>query len=158
MCGLAAGESYIADIARIASAPCRKRARCAHLVAGSLADADVAIICVLHRSASPRILIYRSSAAVDLARFRHQGMLVILESTTYPGTTRRFCFRVFSRMATSSARMFCGFFPGTCRSGNKQYTINNTPKVVGGVTQCLPGTGSLHTIVERTVPVSPCNR
>ena len=157
---LAAGESYIADIApdRIRAVSEAGTLR-ASWSPDPLADADVAIICVptpLSKSKDPDIS-FIVAAVEDLARFRHQGMLVILESTTYPGTTEEILLpRIQQNGYIVGKDVFVAFSPERVDPGNKQYTISNTPKVVGGVTpNCLRLAQALYdTIVERTVPVS----
>jgi len=157
---LAAGESYIADIAadRIRAVSDAGTLRASWLP-DPLADADAAIICVptpLSKSKDPDIS-YIVAAVENLARYRHQGMLVILESTTYPGTTEEILVPSIQQNGYIVGEdIFVAFSPERVDPGNKRYTISNTPKVVGGVTPtCLRLAQALYdTIVERTVPVS----
>ncbi len=102
-----------------------------------LADADVIIICVptpLSSDCSPDMTAVQH-AVEDVARFAKPGVLVILESTTYPGTTDNFVRPVLEASGQQIDRdFFLAFSPERIDPGNQQYKLRNTPKVVGGVT------------------------
>ncbi len=105
--------------------------------AAVLAEADAIVICVptpLSADGSPDMTAVRH-AVEDVARFAKPGVLLILESTTYPGTTDNL---VRSSLEASGRQIdrdfFLAFSPERIDPGNQQYTIRNTPKVVGGVT------------------------
>ncbi|MHB1319144.1 MAG: nucleotide sugar dehydrogenase, partial [Anaerolineae bacterium] len=154
------GESYIADVSASAVAALLEAGRlCASAEPSPLGGADAVIICVptpLSKSKDPDIA-YIVNAMDDLARYRHPGLLVILESTTYPGTTEEILLpRIQSNGYAVGQDVFVAFSPERVDPGNKTYTIRNTPKVVGGVTDsCLGLAQALYdTVVERTVPVS----
>jgi UDP-N-acetyl-D-glucosamine dehydrogenase len=155
-----AGRSYISDVpdevvAELAAA--KRLSTSAEFT--PLAEADAVIICVptpLNKTKDPDIS--RILAAADaLAEHLHPGMLIVLESTTYPGTTEEV---LLPRLQHNSFRIgediFLAFSPERVDPGNKVYTTRNIPKVVGGLTPaCLEvGTALYATAIERVVPVS----
>ena len=78
---------------------------------------------------------YVMSAAEAVARQAHAGLLVVLESTTYPGTTKELLQPAFEKMGfTIGVDVFLAFSPERVDPGNPRYNTKNTPKVVGGVT------------------------
>jgi UDP-N-acetyl-D-glucosamine dehydrogenase len=78
---------------------------------------------------------YVQAATNAVARNAHAGMLVVLESTTYPGTTREVLQPVFEAQGLVVGEdIFLAFSPERVDPGNTQYHTKNTPKVVGGVT------------------------
>jgi UDP-N-acetyl-D-glucosamine dehydrogenase len=104
------GESYIGDVpaASVSALVDSGRFR-ASTGPAPLAHADAAIICVptpLSKSKDPDIS-YIVSAVEDLARYRHPGLLVILESTTYPGTTEEILSCRASRQTVTSSDRMC---------------------------------------------------
>jgi nucleotide sugar dehydrogenase len=105
--------------------------------AAVLAEADAIVICVptpLSADGSPDMTAVQH-AVDDVARFAKPGVLVILESTTYPGTTDNLIRPVLEASGWQIDRdFFLAFSPERIDPGNPQYTIRNTPKVVGGVT------------------------
>ncbi|MBI4305708.1 MAG: nucleotide sugar dehydrogenase [Chloroflexi bacterium] len=128
----------------------------------SLSSADVVIVCVPTPLSKTKVpdLSYIIAASDEIAAHLRPGVLVVLESTTYPGTTEEL---VLPRLAGSNGRslivgrdFFLAFSPERIDPGNRTYSIRNTPKVVGGVTaSCLEVAKSLYgTIVEQVVPVS----
>jgi len=154
------GQSHIGDVPDRALLP--------HVRAGklratadysALASVDAVLICVptpLSKSKDPDISFI--VAAVDaLAPQLHKGMLVVLESTTYPGTTQELLVpRLDGKQWTIGQDLFVAFSPERVDPGNRYYNIQNTPKVVGGVTpSCLEVASTLYeAVVERVVPVS----
>ncbi|MCC6801776.1 MAG: nucleotide sugar dehydrogenase, partial [Anaerolineae bacterium] len=87
----------------------------------------------------------------------HEGMLIILESTTYPGTTEEIILpRLASNGFQVGENVFVAFSPERIDPGNKSYGVRNTPKVVGGFTpHCTEVTVALYsTAIDRVVPVS----
>ncbi|KJK13554.1 UDP-N-acetyl-D-glucosamine dehydrogenase [Terrabacter sp. 28] len=103
----------------------------------ALSNADVIVVCVptpLSSDGGPD-LTYIESAARTIARVASPGTTVILESTTYPGTTEE----IFAPLVTAGGLMldvdvFIAFSPERVDPGNPTYGIRNTPKVVGGLT------------------------
>jgi UDP-N-acetyl-D-glucosamine dehydrogenase len=120
---------------------------------------DVAIICVptpLSKTRDPDIS-YVLAAGEGVASHVHPGMLIVLESTTYPGTTEELLRPMLERGGLQVGRdFFLAFSPERIDPGRTDYTIRNTPKIVGGVTPtCLKVACALYrTVVERVVPVS----
>ncbi len=78
---------------------------------------------------------YVQAATATLVRQAHPGLLVVLESTTYPGTTREVLQPVFEKAGFVVGRdVFLAFSPERVDPGNPKYHTKNTPKVVGGIT------------------------
>src|SRR5262245_55698745 len=112
----------------------------------ALDDRDVVIICVptpLRKSRDPDIS-YVTAAANDVAgRFR-PGQLVILESTTYPGTTEELLVPLFeARGARLGVDCFLAFSPERIDPGNARFRMKDIPKIVGGVTEACTGLAAL---------------
>jgi nucleotide sugar dehydrogenase len=102
-----------------------------------LAEADVAVICVptpLSDDGGPDLRAVNAAVA-DVARHLHPGMVVVLESTTYPGTTDEEVRPVLEAGGLLAGRDFhLAFSPERIDPGNPVYGMRNTPKVVGGHT------------------------
>jgi UDP-N-acetyl-D-glucosamine dehydrogenase len=121
---------------------------------------DVAIICVptpLNKTRDPDVR-YIIASGEALAQHIHPGMLVVLESTTYPGTTEELLLPLLvegSRLKVGED-LFVAFSPERIDPGNERFTVENTPKVVGGVTAaCREAAAALYgQIIGRIVPVS----
>ncbi|HCL50318.1 MAG TPA: UDP-N-acetyl-D-glucosamine dehydrogenase, partial [Clostridiaceae bacterium] len=80
-------------------------------------------------------LSYVVNSSKSVAKYAHKGMLVILESTTYPGTTEEVLKPIFEEKGLKCGENFyLAFSPERVDPGNKQYKTKNTPKVVGGCT------------------------
>lgn len=78
---------------------------------------------------------YVESSAKEIARYAHSGMLVVLESTTYPGTTEEIVKPTLeARGFTCGEDIFIAYSPERVDPGNKDFNTKNTPKVVGGIT------------------------
>ncbi|MFN8481546.1 MAG: nucleotide sugar dehydrogenase [Anaerolineae bacterium] len=136
--GLQRGESYIQDV------PSEKVHR---LVVGSrltatsdygvLADTDIIFVCVptpFDRMRTPDLGPVQS-AAEGLAPYLRPGQLVILQSTTYPGTTEEFVMPILERGGLRAGCDFhLAFSPERIDPGNPHFTVANTPKVIGGLT------------------------
>lgn len=127
--------------------------------AAVLQSADAAIICVptpLSKTRDPDIS-YIVAAVDQIMRHAHRDMLVVLESTTYPGTTDEL---LLSRIEAAGFRVgtdfFLAFSPERVDPANPIYGVRNTPKVLGGATPaCLNVAMALYShAVERLVPVS----
>ena len=157
---LLAGRSYIADVPNVELADLIEKRRFVPITDFSrLGTMDVVIICVptpLNKTKDPDIS-FVASAADYLARYIHKQQLVVLESTTYPGTTREFLMpRLQKRGLRVGRDIFLAFSPERIDPGNTQFSLENTPKVVGGITPaCRDLTVQLYgEIVKRVVPVS----
>lgn len=99
--------------------------------------ADIVIICVptpLDKYQQPDIS-YVKSSAEELGKYLHKDMLIILESTTYPGTTEELLLPILEDISglKSEKDIFIAFSPERVDPGNAIYKTKNTPKVVGGV-------------------------
>ncbi len=109
--------------------------------AAALAEADVVVICVptpLTEAGEPDLRYI--DLAVDLvAATLRRGQLVILESTTYPGTTREVVLPRLEETGLKVGRdFFLAFSPERVDPGNPKYGITNTPKVTGGIEENRP--------------------
>jgi UDP-N-acetyl-D-glucosamine dehydrogenase len=154
------GESYIIDIpseqvqAVVQAGKLRATTRYA-----DLEKADVVSICVptpLTRHKDPDMT-YVEAAAKGVAAIAHPGMLVVLESTTYPGTTdEEIIPRLTERKFTIGEDIFVAFSPERIDPANKEWTVTNTPKVVGGKTAHCQHLALAYygAIVEKVVGVS----
>ncbi|MFD0680804.1 MULTISPECIES: nucleotide sugar dehydrogenase [unclassified Paenibacillus] len=79
---------------------------------------------------------YVESSTREIARYLHPGMLVVLESTTYPGTTQELVRPILEESGLKcGVDFFLAYSPERVDPGNKQFNTKNTPKVVGGVTE-----------------------
>jgi UDP-N-acetyl-D-glucosamine dehydrogenase len=133
---LARGESYIRHIGaeRVAAAFRRGRIE-ATTDFGRLADCDAIVVCVptpLGRHREPDLSYIRKTADA-IAGVLRPGQLVVLESTTYPGTTREELLPRFAAKGLACGRdFFLAFSPEREDPGNKSFNTQNIPKVVGG--------------------------
>jgi UDP-N-acetyl-D-glucosamine dehydrogenase len=133
------GESYIADVSssQIAELVEAKRLR-ATTDFSALKDCDAIIICVptpLRKTKEPDIS-YILSAAEGITKSLRRGQLVILESTTYPGTTDEVLLPMFEAAGLKLDEDFLlAFSPERVDPGNPQFQTHNIPKVVGGSTE-----------------------
>ncbi|MCR8850562.1 nucleotide sugar dehydrogenase [Rossellomorea sp. SC111] len=79
---------------------------------------------------------YVEASTLEIAKNAHEGMLVVLESTTYPGTTEEIVQTELEKHGFKCGEnMFIAYSPERVDPGNKQFKTKNTPKVVGGITQ-----------------------
>jgi UDP-N-acetyl-D-glucosamine dehydrogenase len=156
---LNAGESYIGDIASSELAPFVKAGS---LKASSnpavLATADAVVVCVptpLNKTKDPDMR-YIASATEEIAAHQHKGMLIVLESTTYPGTTREVLVPHLTKGYEVGRDVFVAFSPERVDPGNANWNTRNTPKVIGGTTpRCLEVAKALYSnIIDTLVPVS----
>jgi UDP-N-acetyl-D-glucosamine dehydrogenase len=157
---LAESHSYIEDVAsqRLAALDGRLSPTSRY---ADLSSCDAVIICVptpLTNSREPD-LSYMVDAATSLASVMQKGQLVVLESTTYPGTTRERLRPILEESGLAGGRDFhLAFSPERIDPGRTDYTIRTTPKVVGGLTDaCLRRAVDLYsqvcdTVVEVSTP------
>jgi UDP-N-acetyl-D-glucosamine dehydrogenase len=157
---LNSGESYIADVPTGDLAPHVKTGRLDATTDRSvLAKADAVIVCVptpLNKTKDPDMR-FIVSATEGISQYQHPGMLVVLESTTYPGTTSEVLVpKLTDKGLVLGKDIFVAFSPERVDPGNEVYKTKNTPKVVGGCTpQCLEVVQALYSqIIDKLVPVS----
>jgi UDP-N-acetyl-D-glucosamine dehydrogenase len=123
-----------------------------------LSEADCILICVptpLSDKMEPD-LSYLLDTTQTIAKYLRKGQLIVLESTTYPGTTEEMLLpRLASVDFKVGENFFLAYSPEREDPGNKKFTATNTPKVVGGVTSsCLEIATALYDAITRSVPVS----
>jgi UDP-N-acetyl-D-glucosamine dehydrogenase len=122
-------------------------------------DLDTVNICVptpLRKTKDPD-LTYVVAAVNEIGKYVRKGQLVILESTTYPGTTEEVVLPALEASGLRVGEDFClAFSPERIDPGNKQFTTRTIPKVVGGVTpRCTEVAAALYAqCIETVVPVS----
>jgi UDP-N-acetyl-D-glucosamine dehydrogenase len=160
---LTAGVSYIGDVASSEVAELREHGRLEEASDFErLGSCDIVVICVptpLNSTRDPDIS-FIERAADDVARTLRAGQLVILESTTYPGTTEEVIQpRMESRGRKVGEDVFLAFSPERIDPGqtnSKGYTVENTPKVIGGATPaCTELAAAFYgSITSRVVPLS----
>jgi UDP-N-acetyl-D-glucosamine dehydrogenase len=133
---LNAGSSYIEDVPDSVLAPLGERLRATTRYA-DLAACDAVIICVptpLTDSREPD-LTYLIDSAEQLATVVQAGQLVVLESTTYPGTTRERLQPILEESGLKvGTDLHLAFSPERIDPGRTDYTVRTTPKLVGGIT------------------------
>jgi UDP-N-acetyl-D-glucosamine dehydrogenase len=124
-----------------------------------LKSVDAVLVCVptpLTENREPDVQFIVSSAET-IAKYLRRGQLIVLESTTYPGTTRELMAPILERSGLKAGRDFhLAYSPEREDPGNKEFTTRTIPKVVGGLTKtCLDLACRLYgAAIERTVPVS----
>lgn len=153
-------KSYIVDISdrQIREAINRK-----NFFAGTdykvLKDIDIIIVCVptpLRKTKIPNIS-YIIKASRTISKYLKKGTLVVIESTTYPGTTRDVILPLLSKSGLREGKdFFLAFSPERIDPGNEKYTLSNVPKIVGGVSK---EAGELaekiySKIIKKVIPVS----
>jgi len=155
-----AGESYVLDVPAAALGPLTAEGRLrATAEFSALAALDTVNICVptpLRKTKDPDMS-YIDAACRQIAHHLHPGMLIILESTTYPGTTDEFVLPLLERDQLRVGRdFFLCFSPERVDPGNPHYQTANIPKVVGGMTPACTELGALFysQALQRVVPVS----
>jgi len=123
-------------------------------------DLDVVSICVptpLNKLKDPDIS-YIVAVLDELVKYLHQDIFIVLESTTYPGTTRELILaRLESETGLKVGKdFFLCFSPERVDPGNPVYQIKNTPKVIGGITPACTkvGTELYSRVIDTVVPVS----
>lgn len=134
-----AGHNYIGDIV---GDKLKNMVETGYLRATSdfdfIRDVDAVAICVptpLDKYQQPDIS-YVKGSTESVAEHVHPGMLVVLESTTYPGTTEELLKPILEKSGLVCGKDFyLAFSPERVDPGNKQYKTKNTPKVVGGITK-----------------------
>jgi len=152
-------DSYIGDISSATLGPLVDSGKlCATVDFEAVAELDTINICVptpLRKTKDPDMS-YIVAASQEVARHLHPGMLVILESTTYPGTTDELVLPMLAKSGLEVGRdFFLCFSPERVDPGNPNFQTVNIPKVVGGVTPVCTEMGRLFysQALEKVVPV-----
>ncbi|GJQ53185.1 MAG: UDP-N-acetyl-D-glucosamine dehydrogenase [Anaerolineaceae bacterium] len=137
---LKGGVSYIPDVK---SESVEKLVKSGHFTAttdfSALKEMDAVSICVptpLRQTGDPDMS-FIISAADELSKYMHKGMVVVLQSTTYPGTTRELLLPKLSNEngLKVGEDFFLAFSPERVDPGRVDFTTKNTPKVMGGITE-----------------------
>jgi UDP-N-acetyl-D-glucosamine dehydrogenase len=157
---LKAGRSHVQDVPDDRLLPLIRNGAIRPTVDVSvLAECDAVVICVptpLRKTRDPDIS-YIVAAVDGIARSLHPGLLVVLESTTYPGTTEEV---ILPKLQASGLKagtdFFLAFSPERVDPGNSKFDTRNTPKILGGVT---PACGRVaralyEPAIERVISVS----
>ncbi len=125
----------------------------------ALVNIDAVVICVptpLNKLKDPDVS-YILSVLDQLTKYVHTDMLISLESTTYPGTTRELILPALEKKnLTVGEDFYLCFSPERVDPGNEKYQIKNTPKIIGGITEKCTKIGKLlyESIIDTVVPVS----
>src|SRR5579871_178908 len=153
-------DSYIGDVPSETLAPLveggKLRATSDFSVIRELDTINICVPTPLRKTKDPDMS-YIVSACEEIAKYFHPGMLVILESTTYPGTTEEVLLPLLAQHGLQVGRdFFLCFSPERVDPGNARFQTRNIPKVVGGVTpECTKiGAEFYSQALETVVPVS----
>jgi UDP-N-acetyl-D-glucosamine dehydrogenase len=155
---LSRAESHVEDVPPERLRAIDGRFRASNRYA-DLAEADAAIIAVptpLSRNREPDLGPLQA-AGTALGGVLREGQLVVLESTTYPGTTRERLLPLLEESGLTAGRdFFLAFSPERIDPGRADYTLRTTPKLVGGLTEeCRERAVSLYELVcDQVVPLS----
>ena len=161
------GESYIEDVESSRLTNVVRKGGTGKLFATTdfdvLCESDVVIICVhtpLSKTKDPDVS-HILTAVKEISSRLTKDTLIVLESTTYPGTTLELVLPIVENHGEVQNRklgsnLFLAFSPERIDPGQLEWTISNTPKVIGGVTEnCTEVASALYgAIVDRVVPVS----
>lgn len=157
---LGGGSSPVQDVSdRQVAALVRSKRLVIKSAIAALGEADAIVICVptpLSKSKEPDIS-HIVAATDEVARILRPGQLVVLESTTYPGTTEEVLLsRFVGRGMAVGEQFFLAFSPERIDPGNATWTLSRIPKVVGGVTATCRELASVlyQQIIGRVVSVS----
>ena len=155
-----AGDSYVQDVPSSVMKPLVEQGKLRATSDFSvIREMDTINICVptpLRKTKDPDMS-FIVSACEEMMKHFHSGTLVILESTTYPGTTDELILPMLSENGLKVGRdFFLCFSPERVDPGNPSYQTFNIPKVVGGVTKACTEMGALFysQALEKVVPVS----
>jgi len=155
-----AGISYIPDVTsetlRLALSANNIKATRSLAAAEKLDTINICVPTPLRKNKDPD-LSYVLAAIQAIRNHIRPGQLIILESTTYPGTTREMVLPILEDSGLKVGRdFFLAYSPERVDPGNQQYTTRNIPKVVGGVTPSCTKMASLfyEQFVEKLLPVS----
>lgn len=153
------GRSYIPDVAsdRLHRVRATERLE-ATIDKDRLADPDALVLCVptpLTRTREPD-LHYVTFEAEEIARRLRPGQLIVLESTTHPGTTDELVLPILRRSGLNAGDFFLAYSPERIDPGSRTHTIRNTPKLVGGIDAASTGlaTALYRHVTDQVIPVS----
>ena len=154
------GQSYILDVAQEQVAEAVDTSKFTPTTDFSaLAQADTVSICVptpLSKSRDPDIS-FILSATEEIRKYLHRDQLIVLESTTYPGTTDEL---IVPELEGSGLKVgndfYVAFSPERIDPGNPKFNTHNTPKIVGGITsECTEVARLFYSqFIERVIPVT----
>jgi UDP-N-acetyl-D-glucosamine dehydrogenase len=154
-----AGRSYVLDVPTKVLGPLVDKGKLRATTDFSvISELDTINICVptpLRKTKDPDMS-YIDAACREIAQYLHPGLLVILESTTYPGTTDELVLPMLEKSGLKVGEdFFLCFSPERVDPGNPKYQTVNIPKVVGGITPACTEVGSLfyQQALETVVPV-----
>jgi UDP-N-acetyl-D-glucosamine dehydrogenase len=154
------GESYVQDVPTSILKPLVKagkiRATTDFAVVSKLDTINIAVPTPLRKTKDPDMS-YIVRSCEEIAKHFHAGLLLILESTTYPGTTDELMLPMFEAGGLKVGKdFFLCFSPERVDPGNPKYQTKNIPKVVGGITAQCTEIGALFysQALEHVVPVS----
>lgn len=154
------GVSYVQDVPTATLEPLVKAGKLkatTDFAAVSLLDTiNIAVPTPLRKTKDPDMT-YVVSATQEIAKFLHPGLLVILESTTYPGTTDELLLPIFEKSGLKCGEdFFLCFSPERVDPGNPKYQTKNIPKVVGGITPACTEMGAAFysQALDTVVPVN----
>ncbi len=154
------GDSYVGDVPPAILQPLvhsgKLRATADFSAVSALDTVNVCVPTPLRKTKDPDMS-YIVSACEEISRYLHPGLLVILESTTYPGTTDELVLPMLAKSGLEVGKdFFLCFSPERVDPGNPQYHTINIPKVVGGITPACTQMGRLFyaQALERVVAVS----
>jgi UDP-N-acetyl-D-glucosamine dehydrogenase len=154
------GASYIKDVPDERVAACVQSGRLrASVDMAQLGSCDALVICVptpLSKTKDPDLSMVVEASKAIAARLR-EGQLVVLESTTYPGTTEELILPLLQERGLKvGEQFFLAFSPERVDPGNARFNTRNTPKIIGGVTPaCTAVARALYSrAVDTVIPVS----
>jgi UDP-N-acetyl-D-glucosamine dehydrogenase len=154
------GHSHVLDVpSEVLSAAVESRSFVAHAGYEVCSEVDCISICVptpLRKTRDPDIG-FILNATRNIRRFLHPDMLIVLESTTYPGTTDEVLLpELLTEGLQPGSDIYVAFSPERVDPGNPVYNTRNTPKILGGVTpECTDIAKRLYEkVIDRVIPVS----
>ena len=159
--GLKVGRSHVGDISDRELCQALNRSYLPTADIEDLEDFDIAIISVPTPLVEGRPdLSYIEQAGYDIAKYLRPGTCVILESTTYPGTTEEFLGPLMESVSgVERSEYYLGYSPERIDPGNPAHSLFNTPKIVAGATPdaLTIVTAFFEALVDRVVPVESCS-
>ena len=152
------GESYVQDVPSSVLKPLveagKLRATCDFAAVAALDTINIAVPTPLRKTKDPDMS-YIVNACQQIAKYVRAGTLMILESTTYPGTTDELMLPMFEKPDLKvGEHFFLCFSPERVDPGNPNFQTRNIPKVVGGITPVCTEIGALFysQALEKVVP------